>query len=261
MKPFNPGSQKVVPANLAALQIEMDIARRVQLNLLPPSPPSISGLDLSALFQPALHVGGDFYDFIAGPNQLLTIFIGDVSGKGTSAAMLMTLTLAVLRAEAYSPQARGPAAILQTANAKLLAEFTRVEMFVTVFVGQYDSTRREMVFASAGHSPVIFRPASGEPRLLEPDGIALGISETGLIKEHRLCLGKGDLLIAMTDGLTEARNSRSECFGVDRLLRQVQSFDDQSAFEVSTNLLKIVRQFSGFEPQADDQTVLVLRCT
>lgn len=134
-------------------------------------------------------------------------------------------------------------------------------MFVTVFVGQYHPASREMVFANAGHSPVIFRPAKGRPRLLEADGIALGINETSLSKNHRLCLAEGDLLVVMTDGLNEARNSRNECFGISRLLRQVQRLNGRSAIEISETLRRTVRHFSGCEPQADDQTIIVLRCT
>ena len=254
-------AQELVPADLVRLQIEMDLARRVQLSLLPECAPSIPGLDLSVFFQPASHVGGDFYDFIVAPNRSLTFFVGDVSGKGMPAAMLMTMTLAILRAEAASPVVPSPETILQNVNAKLLADFVQAGMFVTVFVGQYHPSSQEMVFANAGHSPVIFRPANGRPRLLKADGPPLGIFEKSLSKNHRLCAAEGDLLVAMTDGLYEARNSRSECFGVRRLLKEVQRLNGQSAIEISDALLRTVGHFSGREPQADDQTILVLRST
>ena len=254
-------SKQLIPADLDRLQLEMDLARRVQFSLLPKKTPSIPGLDISCFFQPAWHVGGDFYDFIPGPDQSLTFFIGDVSGKGMPAAMLMTMTRAILRAEADSPAVPTPETILQKANTKLFADLAQAGMFVTVFVGQYDPASQDMVFANAGHSPVIFRPAKGKPRLLDADGTALGISENCLSKNHILCLAEGDLLIAMTDGFNEARNARSECFGVNCLLEQVQMLDGQSAIGISDTLLRTVEYFSGSEPQADDQTILVLRCT
>jgi phosphoserine phosphatase RsbU/P len=253
--------QQLVAADLVRLQIEMDFARQVQISLLPKSPPSIPGLDLSIFFQPAFHVGGDFYDFIAGQDQSLTFFVGDVCGRGLPAAMLMTMTLAILRAEADSPRSPTPETILRNANAKLMALFDQAGMFVTVFVGRYDPTSRELVFANAGHSPVIFRPANGEPRLLEADGTALGIMEKSLSKNHRLGLARGDLLIVMTDGLHETQNSRSEHFGVSRVLKLVQRLKDPSALEISDLLLGKVDAFSGSEQQADDQTILSIRCT
>lgn len=254
-------SHQLVPADLVRLQIEMDLARRVQFSLLPKYPPSIPGLDLWGFFQPASHVGGDFYDFIAGPDQVLTFFVGDVSGKGMAAAMLMTMTLAILRAEADSPVVPTPETILQNASAKLLGDFAEAGMFVTVFVGQYLPASHEMVYANAGHSPVIFRAANGKTRLLEAEGTALGIMEKSLSKNHRLRLAEGDLVVAMTDGLYEARNSYNEYFGVARLLKHVQRLNGQSATEISDTLLRTVEHFSGREPQADDQTILVVRHT
>ena len=126
------GSRQLLPADLARLTLEMDLARRVQFSLLPKNPPSIPGLDLSGFFQPASHVGGDFYDFIDSPDQSLTFFVGDVSGSGMPAAMLMTMTRAILRAETNSPVVPTPETILQDANAKLLADFVQAGMFVTV---------------------------------------------------------------------------------------------------------------------------------
>jgi sigma-B regulation protein RsbU (phosphoserine phosphatase) len=239
----------------------MDLARQVQFSLLPKNPPSIPGLDLSGYFQPASHVGGDFYDFIVGPDQSLTFFVGDVSGKGMPAAMVMTMARAILRGEADSPVLPTPQAILQNANAKLLTDFVQAGMFVTVFVGQYHPASQEMVFANAGHSAAIFRPVDGRPRLLEADGTALGIQEKMLSQNHRICLTEGDLLVVTTDGLYEARNCRNECFGVRRLMNQVQRSNGQSAIEISDAIIRAVGHFSDGEPQTDDQTILVLRST
>jgi sigma-B regulation protein RsbU (phosphoserine phosphatase) len=134
-------------------------------------------------------------------------------------------------------------------------------MFVTVFVGQYHPANKELVFANAGHSAVIFRPVNGRSRLLAADGAPLGIQERNLSKDHRLCLSEGDLLVVTTDGLYEARNPHSKSFGVQRLLKHVQRLSSQSALEISNTLLKAVGRFSGCEPQTDDQTILVVGCT
>jgi sigma-B regulation protein RsbU (phosphoserine phosphatase) len=254
-------SQQLVPADLARLQTELELAHRVQLSLLPKAPPSIPGLDLWGISHPASHVGGDFYDFIVRPNRTLTFFIGDVSGKGLPAAMLMTMTRIILRAEADSPIAPNPETILQNANAKLLADFLEAGTFVTVFVGQYCPSSRELLYANAGHSPVIFRPTGGRSRLLEADGTALGVLQETFSRNQCLCLKKGDVLIAATDGLNEARNPRHEQFGLGRLLNQMYQLDSQPAAEISGSILGTVWEFSSGKPQADDQTVVVLRCT
>jgi sigma-B regulation protein RsbU (phosphoserine phosphatase) len=254
-------SKQLLPADLARLTLEMDLARQVQFSLLPKNPPSIPGLDLSSFFQPASHVGGDFYDFIVNPDQSLTFFVGDVSGNGMPAAMLMTMTRAILRAETNSPVVPTPEDILQNANARLLADFVQAGMFVTVFVGRYYPINKELVFANAGHSAVIFRPVHGRSRLLQADGPPLGIQEKSLSKDHRVFLTEGDLLVVTTDGLYEARNSQNKSFGVQRLLNLVQRLNGQSAIEFSNTLLETVGQFSGYEPQTDDQTIMILRCT
>jgi len=254
-------SQQLIPADLARLQTEMDLARRVQISLLPKIPPSIPGLDLWGVSHPAKHVGGDFYDFIARPNKSLTFFVGDVCGKGLPAALLMPMTRAILRAEANAQPPPTPESILQGANGILLADLVEVGMFVTAFVGQYDPSSRELLYANAGHSPVIYCPAGGEARLLEADGTALGVLRECFSCNQRLILNPGDVLIAATDGLNEALNSHSERFGVARLLDNVRCLNGQSAVEISSSLLREIRDFSAPEPQADDQTLVVLHCT
>lgn len=114
-----------------------------------------------------------------------------------------------------------PETILRNANVKLLADFVQAGMFVTVFVGQYHPASKEMLFANAGRSAVIFRPVNGWPSLLDADGIPLGIQEKSLSKNHRLCLAEGDLFVVTTDGLYEARNPRGKSFGTHRLLKQM----------------------------------------
>lgn len=254
-------TQQLVPADLARLQVEMDHARRIQFSLLPKAPPSIPGIELWGVSQPASHLGGDFYDFIVRPNRPLTFFVGDVSGKGLPAALLMTMARAILRAEVDSQLAATPETILQSANRKLLTDLVQAGMFVSVFIGQYDPSCRELAYANAGHSPVIFCPAGGKACLLEADGTALGVLQENFSRNQRLHLSKGDVLVSATDGLNEARNPRCEQFGLGRLLNQVNRLNGWSAAEISRMLLGAVRDFSGSEPQADDQTIVVLRCT
>jgi phosphoserine phosphatase RsbU/P len=261
MNSFPLVSQEQVLSDLARLQTEMDLARRVQFSLFPKIPPSIPGLDLWGVSRPASTLSGDFYDFIARPNQPLTFFVGDVCGMGLPAALLMPMARAILRAEANTQPAPTPKSILQSANLILLDDLVEAEMFVTAFVSQYDPSSRELLYANAGHSPVIYCPAGGRTQLLKADGTALGVLRECFSFDQRLLLNPGDMLIVATDGLNEARNSRCEHFGVARLLNLAQRQAGRSAVEISSSLIQEIRDFCAPEPQADDQTVVILRCT
>lgn len=261
MEPLPFVTRQLVPSDLARLQTEMDLARRVQFSLLPKTPPSVPGLDLWGVSNPASHLGGDFYDFIARPSQPLTFFVGDVCGMGLPAALLMPMTRAILRAEVDTQTAHSPEIILKSANEKLLDDLVEAGMFVTAFIGQYDPSSRELLYANAGHSPVIYCPAGGRAQLIEADGTALGVLRECFSCNQRLLFNTGDVFVAATDGLIEARNSRCEYFGVTRLLNQVQGLAGRPAAEISSELLEAVRDFSASEPQVDDQTVVVLRFT
>lgn len=258
---FSMTSQEPIRADIARLKNEMTLARRVQFSLQPKMPPSVPGLDLWGVSQPAYHVGGDFFDFVARPGQPFTFFIGDVSGMGLPAALLMTMTRAILKAEADPQRVPTPQSIIQGANEKLLADFIEAGMFVTAFVGQYYPSSRELVYANAGNPPAIYCTNSGRARLLETDGVAMGVIEETLSRNHTLCLDPGDVLVATTDGMNGAHNRRLERFGTDRLLALVQALSGQSAEEISENLFRELESFCAPEPQEDDQTVVVLRCT
>ena len=133
-------------------------------------------------------------------------------------------------------------------------------MFATVFIGQYDPNTQILAYANAGHSPVIYCPVGGPARLLEADGTAIGILNISFSQTHQLKLQPGDLFIAGTDGLNEATNTDGELFGLERLLRLVESLAHKSAEEIAAHIYQEVREFGTAELQ-DDQTVLILKCT
>ena len=146
----------------ARIRTELEVAARIQVQLLPSDPPQVSGLDLAAGSRPALEVGGDFYDFIYHADNPFTFILGDVSGKGMSAALLMAISRTVLRSKTKSSPTPEPDIILSFANEEMYDDFTEVGMFATVFVGQYNKEQSQLTFANAGHSPVIYCPAGGE---------------------------------------------------------------------------------------------------
>ncbi len=240
---------------------EMKLAQSVQLNLLPKNPPTIEGLELWAGSRPALQVGGDFYDFIDEPGRPFIFAIGDVSGKGMPAAILMAMTRTVLRNGARFANPPTPDEFMRRANEDLYDDFTEVSMFVTVFVGRYDPDSRTMHYANAGHSPVIYCPAGGKSVLLEADGPAMGVLPINLSENHTMPFNKGDLLVAGTDGFSEASNSEGEMFGYDRLLYLVEDLaaSDKSAEEVAKTLFKTIEDFGASHMQDDDQTLVIVK--
>lgn len=243
----------------AKLQTEMELAQRVQLNLLPHKLPSVPGIDFWANSRPASQVGGDFYDYLFQAERPFTFTVGDISGKGLPAAILMAMTRTVIRAKTNDSPIPSPELVLGRTNQELYNDFTDVNMFATVFVGQYDPVRRELIYANAGHSPVIYCPRGGTARLLEADGTPVGILATSLSRNQRMKFNPGDVLVVATDGLSEAHNTRDEMFGYDRLLALTESLTTKSAREIASSLYDTVQNHSIGKPQDDDQTVIILK--
>lgn len=248
-------------ANGTKAELEMESARRVQALLFSTTPPCVAGLEIGVVYRPASRVGGDYYDFLEKPGRPLTFSVGDVSGKGMAAAMLMTMTRTIMRAYADSSPLPMPAAVLSNANAQLYGDFTAVNAIATAFIGQYDPFHRTLVYANAGHSPVVYRPVGGNARLLEADGTALGVMQTTFSTNQWLNLHPGDLLVIGTDGLVESRNPKGQWFGYDRLLDTIDTLANRPAGEIANELCARIDAFSHSEMREDDQTVVVLKCT
>lgn len=241
----------------------MALARRVQMHLLPQRPPAVTGLDVYARTLPALEVGGDFYDLLNTPGGPYAFVVGDVSGKGISAALIMAMTRTVLRSASRAPNRDShwptPAEIMARATEELYDDLSEVSMFATVFLGQYDAANRQLCYANAGHSPVIYCATGCEARLLEADGPALGVLPINLSENQRMPFGPGDLLLVGTDGFNESWNTAGEMFGYERLLRLVEQLADRRADEIAANLYAAVSVFGAGHPQDDDETLVILK--
>ena len=238
---------------------EYALARDVQMHLLPNKAPLVPYVEVAASSRPAREVGGDFFDYLPSNDGELRFSVGDVSGKGMPAAMLMGMSHTTLSSAARFLADPSPAAILDHANKSLYDDFTEVSMFATVFVGHYDSSFRTITFANAGHSPVFYCPVDGEAVMLEADGTALGILTWCLSEDHSLVLGDGDLLVVASDGLPEAQNAVGEMFGYERLQRLIEHHRGESAENLLKQLLDAVKQFSGDTEQDDDETIMILK--
>jgi sigma-B regulation protein RsbU (phosphoserine phosphatase) len=243
----------------ARVQTELKLARDVQMQLLPQRPPDILGLDVSGFSEPALHVGGDTYDFLVGDDQRFHFCVGDVSGKGMSAALLMAMVRTTLRNAWQFGEYVSPATAIERTNASLYDDFTETGMFATLFVASYNAEERTLQYANAGHSPVIYRPRGGKAQLLEADGVPIGVLTESLVENRSLLFAEGDLLVVCTDGLNEARNQDGQLYSRERLLNLVDNLADQSAEIIVRELLAAADKFAGSQPQADDQTLVVIR--
>lgn len=243
----------------ARFQAEMDVARLVQTRLLPQHPPHVDGLDIAAASRPALQVGGDFYDFVTQPGRPFIFMLGDVTGKGISAALLMTMTRTAIRSKASFMPKPLPTTIMSRSNEDLYDDFTEVGMFATVFIGQYAPTERHIQIANAGHAPVIYRPATGPAHLLEADGPPMGMLPMSLCELRTIPFGPGDLLVVATDGFSEATTIADEMFGYERLLQIVDTHAGLTATEIASALFNAIDCFTGEQPQHDDQTLVVIK--
>ncbi|HNP69464.1 MAG TPA: PP2C family protein-serine/threonine phosphatase [Kouleothrix sp.] len=241
------------------IQNDLDLARRVQLRLLPQQLPSVPGLDIAANSRPARQIGGDFYDFIHQPQRPLMFAVGDVSGKALSAALMMTMTRTAIHSKAsYMPNPT-PELVMRNSNEDLFEDYLQVGMFSTAFIGQYQAFNRTMLYANAGHSPVIYCPVGGTPQLLGADSPPIGVLSTSMGRNHTIQMDIGDVLVVATDGFNEARSPDEELFGYERLLNLVAISSEMSARAIAEILFAAVDAFSVGRPQDDDQTLVVIK--
>ncbi|MDZ7288325.1 MAG: SpoIIE family protein phosphatase [candidate division KSB1 bacterium] len=238
---------------------ELRVAHDAQMKLLPKRMPSLPNLDIAAIAITANEVGGDYFDFFEYQDRL-GIVIGDVSGKGASAAFHMAEMKGIV--EAYSRIYHSPREVLVHANAALHRSIES-SVFVSLIYAQIDFTRREMLYSRAGHCPIIFVRANEPPRLLQPEGIALGLDDGQIfdkvITEDRLQLQRDDVLVFYTDGVTEAMDAHLHEFEESRLIELATTFTGKNSQEILQTIVEAVRQFVGSEKAHDDYTVVVLK--
>jgi phosphoserine phosphatase RsbU/P len=243
------------------LQQELEIARNVQMSFLPKTNPKLVELDIASRCAPALEVGGDYYDFIDAGDRRLGVVVGDVSGKGTQAAFFMTLTKGFVRALAeVSPS---PSVVLTRVN-KLFYENVDRGVFISMVLGIFDTSKRVLTVARAGHNPVIMRKTKADQvQVVNPMGLALGLDagETFAksIQEVEIPFQSGDLFVFYTDGFPEAMNKTLEEFGEDRLCQTVQKCAHGSAAEIMDGVFAEMKLFVGKAKQHDDMTIVVVK--
>jgi len=245
---------------LIALQQELDIATTIQTSILPktfPPFPERKEFDIYAKMIPAKEVGGDLYDFFLIDKYRLGVVIGDVSGKGIAAALLMAVCKTLLKATAHKGV---PADIVLSEVNKLLVDESPSNMFVTVFYGVLDTRNGNFDYCNAGHnSPYIISNDGKVSQLKDVGGLLLGAMKDVEYDSNVIALKPGDSVFFFTDGVTEAFNGNNEEFGDKRLSEFLREKNSITSNEIVDHLFKEVKMFSNGVEQSDDITCLALK--
>lgn len=235
------------------------LASEIQMRMLPTGTAAPEGevFDLEAQLIPAKEVGGDLYDFF-WDHQHLHFCIGDVSGKGVGAALIMAVTKTLFRANAVLQD--DPSTVLAAMSTRLYEE-TDPAMFVTAFCGRLDFRTGRLVYSNAGHDRPIILPA-GSSEVVPLDaipGLALGVFPSFVYKSREAYLGDGDALFLYTDGVTEATNPKQELFGLERVMTTLKGLSTRTPADVVGAMTSEVIAFAEGGEQADDITVMCIR--
>jgi sigma-B regulation protein RsbU (phosphoserine phosphatase) len=238
------------------LQREIEIARGVQERLFPQHLPDLPGWDVAAKCRPAKAVGGDYYDFIVMPDGALLFTLGDVSGKGIVAAVLMASIQASIRSQALrTPESL--AALVGDFN-KAFYSFSTVEKYSTLFCGLLDPSLRRLTYVNAGQvSPVVIR-SGGAVERLDEGGPPVGLIGPARYNQAFVDLTPGDAVVCFSDGINEAANIEDEMWG-DACVDEIQQNANRCAQEIVEILIAGADKFAGDAEQADDITVVVLK--
>lgn len=266
---FGRGTQNLVLRNqlgeaLATLDRELQAVGEIQRSLLPSELPKIDGFDLAAYYLTSARAGGDYYDFFPLDGGMWGMFIADVSGHGTPAAVLMAITHAI--AHAKPNKHWPPAELLRYLNDRLARSYTQNGTFVTAFYAVLNPADRSITYSTAGHNPP--RLVRGE-RVISLDqagALPLGILPDIGYSDERIAMEKGDMLVLYTDGITEAmapkRNGGSrELFGTERLDRVLLEGRGESAASSIALIQEAVEAYTDGAPANDDRTLVAMRCT
>lgn len=241
------------------LQAELALAAEVQRSLLPVSAPVLEGYQLCGVCKPAQQVGGDYYDFVTLDEHRTGIAIADVAGKGISAALLMSVVQASLRGQLMGVGKNEIAELVKMLN-RLICGSVSSARYVTFFYAQLDGTDGAIRFINAGHNaPLVYSREKDDFRALHDGGPVLGLFQDVSFNEGSAKLEPGDVLVAYTDGVTEAENASEQEFGEERLRAAIEAASKGSAKEILDQVAGEVAAWSKGVRQHDDITIVVLK--
>jgi sigma-B regulation protein RsbU (phosphoserine phosphatase) len=258
----NLGKLIVVAKEKERLESELAIAREVQNQLFPKDVPFTRTLELKGVCNPARMVSGDYYDFMALSESSLAFAIGDVAGKGISAALLMATIQSTMRTQLSSTNGAGPqhfstAKLVSNLNKQLYAT-TAPEKYATFYFALYDDLTHALTYTNAGHlAPMLLR--EGAISTLDSTGTVVGAFPIARYTEKTVQLHKGDMLVAYTDGIVEPENAYGEMFGEDRLKDLIVKYSNTDSSEIIARTMELVNQWTGSSELQDDMTMVVAR--
>jgi serine phosphatase RsbU (regulator of sigma subunit) len=272
-KPFSPSVVKArvhthlalretreqLATRLAAIQHELEMARKIQLSILPREVPHVEGVEVAARYVPMTSVAGDFYDFIPVDDRRFGALVADVSGHGVPAALVASMLKIALAAQ--SPHASDPAKVLSGLNQALCGKFE--SHFVTAAYLYVDAETGTIDYAGAGHPPlVLYGRSSGAARAIQKNGLFLGMFPVAKYESIRVPIARGDRCAAYTDGISEARSPGQEEFGTQRLQALLETSPELPSGAFADHVLESVNGWTGrsaAEGHDDDITLLVIR--
>lgn len=241
---------------LMKMQEELRLAARIQTELLPHTPPLIPGYEIVGRSIPAQEVGGDYYDFIPIDENRWAFCIGDVTGKGLPASLLMANLQATLRGQTTATTA--PKACLERSN-QLLFQSTSPEKFATLFYAILNPRDHQLSYANAGHENPYLCCGRSETKRLKTGGIPLGMLPEFLFEQESVPLDEDSLIVAFSDGISEAMNAQEEQFGEERIAAVIDQHRNAPVSEIIDHLVAAVKNHAAGHPQSDDITVVVVR--
>lgn len=249
---------KITTSNKERIESELRIASEIQMGMIPknfPPFPDRNDIDLYAVLIPAKEVGGDLYDFFISHEKLYLI-IGDVSGKGVPASLLMAVTRSLFRT--IAPHLDDPVKIVEALN-NSISETNESNMFVTLFVGVFDLTDWQLAYCNAGHNPPVLITPDGKVAFMEVHpNLPVGLFHGFAYKGQEMRFLPGSRLFMYTDGLTEAENLQQELYSEERLLQEIGQVKNKSSQEITLHVMQQVQEFATETEQSDDLTIFTL---
>ncbi len=241
------------------VQNELQLGQRIQNDLLPERIPQVEGIDLAGSMVPAKEIGGDYYDFIEVSQERLGIAIGDVSGKGVPAGMLMTILQTLLHSE-YQHHNNTKDLLVEINS--MLSEKIKSSMFITFLLFEWNCKNRSLKYTACGHEHILhFHGNAKRLDCFRSGGIALGMTDdnSSIVRERDLPIESGDTVVLYTDGIVEARNPQGDMYGLDRLKQVVSEHAGIPAEALRQRLIQDLDFFRKGADQADDITCIVMR--
>ncbi len=237
---------------------DVELAGQVQRMFLPIQRPSIAGLEIAGMMQPASGVGGDYYDYIPANEHTIQIVIADVAGKGVPAALLMSATAAAVQLEAS--EKRDMLEVVNRLN-NGIHSVSDGDRYVTLLLADIDTLSRSLRYVNCGHNPALhFQAKTGAVVPMNSSCFPVGMFDSVTCEINRADLAAGDLLVLYTDGITEAENSQGEEFGMERLSAVLRRDSSLSAEELMANIFRSAEEFCQGVGFNDDATVLIVKC-